>query len=225
MDSKAMSLVLVSLCVLSAFVIPGFAKAASPNQKIIASYSVGMSMPSPGNDTKPCETCPMQVTPEEMTHFKVTDGNGTVHNIDCFTCAMKLISKYAQLHIESYCDCYGPDYKITVDVKQNGKVVTVNPQTAIYLTGGGCTGNRVAYNQTAADTLISKGYTKYTILMQQQALPAKTNATSISAAAMTYLLASTTAQNPQVSLLLPVVAVVSLAIVAVVLIAYKKLFK
>jgi hypothetical protein len=73
---------------------------------------------------------------------------------------------YETLHIQSFCDWYGPNYGITVDSTANGAQVIVTPTNAIYLNGGSCDANRVAYNQTAADAL-QTGFSQYTSLFQQ----------------------------------------------------------
>jgi hypothetical protein len=108
----------------------------------------------------------MAVTADDQYHFKVTDGTGKNHNVECFMCALNLIKWYDTLHIETFCDWYGPDCPITIDSTGFGNDITINPSTATYLYAGECDSNRIAYNQTAADFL-KEGHSEYTSLFQQ----------------------------------------------------------
>jgi hypothetical protein len=82
---------------------------------------------------------------------------------------------YEQLHIETFCDFYGPQYKIIIDLDQHGNTTTSTPDTALILLGSkvvkSCANNRIAYNQTAANALLSQGYTEHTMHYQQNPLP------------------------------------------------------
>ena len=80
-----------------------------------------------------CETCPMVVNAEAQEHFQVTDGNGDKHYVECMGCALKLLKTYETLHIETFCDWYGPDYKIVIDISEKGAITTVNPSSALVL--------------------------------------------------------------------------------------------
>ena len=115
---------------------------------------------------KTCEACDMMVTIDDEWHFRVTDGTGNVHYVECYGCTLNLIKMYETLHIQSYCYWYEPNYSITVDTTAYGAQVIVTPTTAIYLNGGSCDANRVAYNQTAADAL-KTDFSQYTSLFQQ----------------------------------------------------------
>src|SRR3989304_9342161 len=177
---------------------------------IVAVMTVGSAgqsfaqMQETQGSTQACETCPMEVGADAQEHLKVYDGNGTRHWVECIGCTLKLLKTYDTLHIETFCDWYGPDYPITVDISEHGAVTTVNPSTALLLMGGGCTANRVAYNQTAADALIANGFSEYTMMMLQQALPANTNVTPIPTKALTFA-ATTPEQTTPQSYLLPTV--------------------
>jgi hypothetical protein len=171
--------------------------------------------------TQTCETCPMQVGADAQQHFTVYDGDGTRHWVECIGCALKLLKTYDTIHIETYCDWYGPDYPVVAEISQQGAVTTVNPSTAVILMGGGCTANRVAYNQTAADELLANGYSEYTMMMMQQALPANTNVTTIQKRALTFAATSEEAA-PQSYLLPAVIAVVGIVVIAGAIVAYKK---
>ena len=174
-------------------------------------------------DDVTCESCPMTVTAEAKEHLKVTDGSGAIHYVCCIGCALKTLKTYDTLHIETFCDYYGPDYAITADISQHGNVSVVNPSTALLLMGGGCTGNRVAYNQTAADALLADGFSEYTMLMMQQPLPANTNITTIPKRALTFAIINGEPVAPQSYLLPAIIAVVGLVIIAGAIVAYKKL--
>ena len=171
--------------------------------------------------TQTCETCPMQVGADAQQHFAVYDGDGTRHWVECIGCALKLLKTYDTIRIETYCDWYGPDYPVVAEISQQGAVTTVNPSTAVILVGGGCTANRVAYNQTAADELLANGYSEYTMMMMQQALPANTNVTTIQKRALTFAATSEEAA-PQSYLLPAVIAVVGIVVIAGAIVAYKK---
>jgi hypothetical protein len=108
----------------------------------------------------------MVVTADDEFHFKITDGQGQTRKVECTMCALNLIKSAETLNIETFCDWYGPNYKITIDSTGYGAQVTVNPDTAMYLYTGDCENNRIAYNQTAADNL-KTGYSQYTSLLQQ----------------------------------------------------------
>jgi hypothetical protein len=165
----------------------------------------------------------MEVGADAQEHFKVYDGNGTRHWVECIGCALKLLKTYDTLRIETYCDWYGPDYPITADISGHGSVSNINPETALLLAGGGCTGNRVAYNQTAADALLANGFSQHTMMMMQQPLPANTNVTTIAKRALTFVPTDTTTENPQSPLIPILLGVVAAAVVVVSIVAYKKI--
>ena len=172
--------------------------------------------------TQTCESCPMQVGADAEKHFKVYDGGGSRHYVCCIGCALKTLKTYDTLHIETFCDWYGPDYPVVVDISQHGNVTNVDPATALLLVGGGCTGNRVAYNQTAADALLANGFSEYTLLIGQQALPANTNVTTFPKRAMTFAVTAEE-ETPQSYLFPAVLALVGVIVIAGAVIAYKKL--
>jgi hypothetical protein len=172
-----------------------------------------------------CETCPMKVGTDAQEHLRVYDGNGTQHWVECIGCALKLLNTQDTLHIETYCDWYGPNYTIVVDISQHGKVTTVNPDTALILIGGGCTGNRVAYNQTAADNLLANGYSEYTMMMMQQPLPINTNTTTFTQRALSFSANLTATPNQQPSITLIVGIIIGMAVIASAFIAFKRFKK
>ena len=125
-----------------------------------------------------CEACGMIITPEIQQHIDIVDGSGAAHYACCQGCMFRLLDQkngYSSLHIETYCDYYGPEYKITIDCTQNGNYTVSTPNTAVILFGGkivpSCANNRIAYNSTAADRLISEGYSAYTMSWQKNPLP------------------------------------------------------
>jgi hypothetical protein len=174
-------------------------------------------------ESYPCETCTMTVGADALDHFKVTDASGTRHYVECMGCALKLLKTSDTIHIETYCDWYGPEYKITADISQHGAVTTVNPESALLLVGGGCTGNRVAYNQTAADALLANGFSEYTMMMMKQPLPTNTNVTTVSKRALTFAVAETTTEPPQSPFVPIALGIVAVAVVIASIVAYKKL--
>ena len=113
-----------------------------------------------------CEACGMDVSPAAQAKYRITDENGTVHYAECYMCALRLLNKYSLVNITSYCDWYGPDYPIRVESSQYGKVITIDPSTAMFLNGGSCVANRVAYNQTAADDLMENGFSSENTLSE-----------------------------------------------------------
>ncbi len=174
------------------------------------------------DEARDCETCPMKVDSEALAHFYVLDGNGTQHYVECIGCALKLLKTCDTLHIETYCDWYGPEYKIAIDISSNGAETTVNPASAVTIVGGGCTGNRVAYNQTAAEALLVNGYSDYTMKMMKQDLPSNANITSVSTRAAAFAIAASEQSTPQLPLI-PILAVAGIAVIVGSLVAYKKL--
>jgi hypothetical protein len=176
-------------------------------------------------ETYECETCPMLVDAEAQDHFKVYDVNGDRHWVECIGCALKLLKTYDTLHIETYCDWYGPNYPIIIDISDQGAKTTVTPDTALTLMGGGCTGNRMAYNQTAADNLLSNGYSQYTMTMMKQSLPVNTNTTTVQQRALTFVASSTTEAPDQNPMLLVAIAVVGVAVILGGIVAFKKIKK
>ena len=170
-----------------------------------------------------CELCGMTVSLEAQARYLATDGTGTVHYVECFMCALNLVKEYSQVHIVTSCDWYGPGYAITVDSKNFGKEVTVDPSTAMFLNGGSCVINRAAYNQTAADMLLANGYSQFTLSDQHYALPSNTKVASVLNAALAYGGTSTTAEPPQTNTVLIAVAAIGAAVIAGSFLAFKKL--
>jgi hypothetical protein len=169
-----------------------------------------------------CEACGMDVTPESQTRYKVTDGTGKMHYVECFMCAMQLINDYETLHIATYCDWYGPNYPIKIDTSNFGQAFTVSPATAIYLRGGSCVTARAAYNQTAADNLLADGFSQYTSPEQQYALPSGTQVKLVNEAISTWYAQADTTAAPT-SLIFIGFLIVGAAVIGGSIIAYKKL--
>jgi hypothetical protein len=169
-----------------------------------------------------CEACGMDVTPESQARYKVTDGNGNVHYVECFMCAMQLINDYETLHIETYCDWYGPNYPITVVTSNYGKTVSVSPSTAIFLRGGSCVTARAAYNQTAADNLLENGFSQFTSPEQQYSLPSTTQVKLVVEAISAWY-AQADATGAPTSLTFVLISVLGVAVIAGSILAYKKL--
>lgn len=101
-----------------------------------------------------CETCGMMVAPDAQTHLKAVDSTGTTHYVDCLRCALKLLKSYDEINITTNCDWNGPAYVITINLKDYVNTTNVTPSSALFIDGG-CTKNRVIYNQGAADALIA----------------------------------------------------------------------
>ena len=168
-----------------------------------------------------CETCPMKVKTDAQEHLEVYDGNGTRHYVECIGCAFKLLKTHDAVKITTYCDWYGPNYIIIANISQQGAVATVNPATALTLSGGGCTGNRVAYNQTAATALLANGFSEYTMTMMQQPLPANTNTTTITERAKTFV-QSQDQTSPPLPLVQILLVVLGFGVVVGSFVAYRK---
>ncbi len=184
-----------------------------PNQTPAPTITPDSSLPE-----RECEACGMIVTADDQWHFKITDGDGNPVYAECFLCAVHLIKQYDSLHIETFCDYYGSDYKITIDSTGKGQHVTVSPSTAmvLYVESNICENNRVAYNQTAADYLTSN-YTELTSKLQQHDWPTPpTVMTVYDNMELKHIL---TTPEPLTgspsSLVMPVAVVVSIAIFAV----------
>jgi hypothetical protein len=132
----------------------------------------------------------MVVTADDEFHFNITDGQNQTRKVECIMCALNLIKFAETLHIETFCDWYGPNYKITIDSTGYGAQVTVNPDTAMYLYNGDCENNRIAYNQTAAENL-KTDYSQYTSLLQQHDWSTTPDAIPITQALELYVKKST----------------------------------
>jgi hypothetical protein len=167
----------------------------------------------------------MDVTAESRERYKVTDGNGNTHYVECFMCALMLINDYETLHIETYCDWNGPSYPITIDTTNFGNgTFIVSPSTAMYLRGGSCVTARAAYNQAAADNLVANGYSQYTSPEQRYALPSNTEVMTVISAIETIYGHPEQTSNPT-QILLVLVAAVGAVVVVLGLVAYRKLKK
>lgn len=172
--------------------------------------------------TLECEVCGMDTTPESQLRYKVTDGNGNAQYVECYMCALALVNDYESVHIETFCDWYGPDYPIIVDSSNYGGKVIVSPSTAMFLRGGSCVTARAAYNQTAADNLLLQGFSQFTSPEQLYTLPSSTQVKLVSEAIETwYSQPSTTGTSTSLALVL--VAVIGATIVISSVFAYKKL--
>ncbi len=164
----------------------------------------------------------MTVTADDQTHFIITDSTGEIHYVECFMCALNLIKRYDTLHIQTFCDWYGPSSPIIIDSTGYGAQVIINPTTAMYLYTGSCANNRVAYNQTAADALAT-GYSQYTSRFQQhdwQFTP-----TVVSVAEGVNMYNEMSAEEAAKPVLVPVLisVIVAIVVVAVAVVAYMKL--
>jgi hypothetical protein len=99
------------------------------------------------------------------------------------------VKGYDQIHIETFCDWYGPEFKIIIEARNHGNSTVVNPDTALLLLGAmvvpGCGNTRIAYNQTAAEMLLMDGYSKHTMIHQRNELPEGTPIKTIPSAATT----------------------------------------
>jgi hypothetical protein len=207
---------------------PTYSFTATPTAKPTASPTP-IKTPDPTLTPSPtdivsqtCESCGMEVPPNAQAKYIITDGNGVTHYAECYMCALNLINKYDKLTVNSYCDWYGPNSTVTVESSQFGKTVSVTPTTAMFLNGGSCVINRVAYNQTAADALLANGFSMYTLPMQHYDLPPTTKVTTVENAALTF--ASTSHPSAtQTPLLLIVATVIGVIIVSIAGLAFWKM--
>jgi hypothetical protein len=201
---------------------PSPSRSTSPSTSPISTPTTSPQPTATNGVTLQCEACGMDVTPESQARYNITDGNGNVHYVECFMCAMQLINDYETVHIETYCDWYGPNYPITVDTSNQGAMVNVNPSTAIFLRGGSCVTARAAYNQTAADNLLTNGFSQYTSPEQHYALPSTTQVKLVNDAISTWY-AKADATAAPTSLILALTLATGIVIIAGSIIAYKKL--
>jgi len=169
-----------------------------------------------------CEVCAMDVTSESQARYRVVDGSGNVHYVECFMCVLSLVNDYETLHIETYCDWYGPDYPIIIDSSNFGGVVNVSPSNSMFLRGGSCVTARAAYNQTAADNLLANGFSQYTSPEQKYALPSNTEVKSVVDAIKTWYAEPNTTEFPTL-MVFALVAVVGAAIILGSIFAFRKL--
>jgi len=178
--------------------------------------------PSATGVTQQCEICGMDVTPESQARYRVTDGNGNVHYVECFMCALQGIKLYQTVNIQTYCDWYGPNYPITINSTNYGQNVIVTPSTAMFLRGGSCVTARAAYNQTAADNLLANGYSQFTSPEQQYALPSTTQVKTVNDAIYAWYVQPKATTTPT-NLILALAVVAGVVVVVMSVVAYKKI--
>ena len=166
----------------------------------------------------------MDVSPDSQIRYLATDGNGNIHYVECFMCALGLINDYSVVHIRTYCDWYGPDYVITVDSTDYGNQVVVNPATALFLRGGSCVTARAAYNQTAAVNLLANGFSNFTSSEQQYPLPSGTEVKTVNEAINAWYLQPKTNGAPALTALAIILSLgVGAFVVGLTFVTYKKL--
>jgi hypothetical protein len=170
-----------------------------------------------------CEACGMEVSPEAQQKYAITDASGNLHYAECYMCALNLLKNYDQLKISTYCDWFGPNYPITVQSSNYGKNVTVSPTNAVFLNGGSCVINRAAYNQTAADLLLTNGYSNNTLEMQRFALPSSTQVSTVVQAAITFSENKATQKSQSIPYPLIIACVAGIAIIGASVAAYIKI--
>ena len=85
-----------------------------------------------------CDSCGMSLDTMGIARYIIVDPSGHQYHSCCPMCAFKLIKTAGgEANITSFCDYYGPNYPITINAKMNGSKVTINPQSAIVIAGGG----------------------------------------------------------------------------------------
>jgi hypothetical protein len=169
-----------------------------------------------------CEVCGMDVTLESQARYRVTDGTGNIHYIECYMCALQLVNDYETLHVVTYCDWYGSNYTITLDSQNFGATVTVSPSTAVFLRGGSCVTARVAYNQTAADNLLANGFSENTSPEQRYVLPSTTQVKLVNDAVSTWYSKADVTGVPT-AVVLALALVLGIIIIGGSILAFKKL--
>ena len=134
----------------------------------------------------------MIITSDMKEHIFITDSQSNRIYACCQACMLRILDPvkgYDQIHIETFCDWYGPEFKIIIEARNHGNSTVVNPDTALLLLGAmvvpGCSNTRIAYNQTAAEMLLMDGYSKYTMIHQRNELPEGTPIRTIQSAATT----------------------------------------
>jgi len=132
----------------------------------------------------------MIITSDMKEHIFITDSQSNRIYACCQACMLRILDPvkgYDQIHIETFCDWYGPEFKIIIETRNHGNSTVVNPDTALLLLGAmvvpGCSNTRIAYNQTAAEMLLMDGYSKHTMIHQRNELPEGTPIKTIPSAA------------------------------------------
>jgi len=114
-----------------------------------------------------------------------------------------------------------------IDAREHGNVVTVVPDTARILLGAmvvkSCANNRIAYNDTAAQALLTHGYSQNTMTYQQHPLPEGTPIMPVPMAAPMLATKMGIAYVPPTPWLIVGFVVVGIVILAGSFAAYKKL--
>lgn len=176
-----------------------------------------------------CEVCGMEIMPEMDEHFIIHDTQDNRMHACCIGCALRLLDPvkgHEEIRIETFCDYYGPNYKIIIDAEEHGNVTTVTPDTARILLGAkvvqSCANNRIAYNQAAVDGLLEKGYSEYTMSYQHIPLPEGTPVVMIPMAAP-MLAAKGIAYTPPSPLTPTLLLIVGIIVLVGSFVSYKKL--
>ena len=152
--------------------------------------------PSPSPSTQQCEACGMNVASDTQAHFKIVDGTGTTHYACCIKCAIKLLTQNDQLNITTSCDWYGPNFPITISVKNDLSGLTVNPSTAMIIDGS-CAKNRVVYDQSAANALLANnGSSRYLVSSQNTTIPSNATVMSLEQGVRTFGVSATPSPSP-----------------------------
>jgi len=175
--------------------------------------------------TQQCEACGMEVPADAQLKYVITDETGKNHYAECFMCALNLCKNNNQLNITTYCDWYGSNYVIAVQSSNFGKDVIVNPSAALFLNGGSCVINRVAYNQTAADMLQANSFSNNTLVEQRYALPLSTKVSTVELATVTFSQNKAILNPSAIPFTLIIGVVAGVAIIVLTVVAYYKFTK
>jgi len=175
-----------------------------------------------------CEACGMIITPEMAENMYIVD-TGTNQRLYscCAGCMLRLAAAHPDMHLEVMDSWYGTAAPKTIIEIRNGQLQSVSVDTARIMLGSkltnSCTSNRFAINATSAELLQLNGYNPSNPLsIFKSTLPANTPLVNVSAALTTLKARGISYVPPSMAFLIGV-AVAGIAVLAIGVMAWKKL--
>ncbi len=175
-----------------------------------------------------CEACGMIVTAEMDENYYIVDTHTNQRVYACCSgCMLRLAAAHPDLHLEVLDSWYGTAAPTTIIEIRNGTVLSVSVDTARIMLGSkltnSCVSNRFAINSTSAQLLQENGYNPSNVLSPfKTTLPANTPLLNASAA-LVPLKAKGIAYVPPSAAFLIGIAIVGVAVLAIGVVAWKKL--
>lgn len=175
-----------------------------------------------------CEACGMIIATDLATNYVITDTTTNQRVYACCSgCTLRVVAAHANVHIEALDSWYGlATSTIQIDIT-NRTVTSVSPNSTLIVLGSKvtstCVSNRIAINQTTAQLLVQNGYNSNNPLSPfKTEVPAGAPLLNVSAALTAMLLKGIAYVPPSSALLLGII-VAGILVLALGLVAWKKL--